>query len=145
MFRKQTPHDLHLYGNIQFIEVRFLFVERDDFQHMIPKSHMPVFAVINMDGTYSEILYDRIDIFGTDSTLKESIDQLRIKCDRYIGTILFVLHFSGMQSIGIAEDDVAFFQMKGEIVYPIMHGSFFYICDLNLRMAVPHKGIGIIF
>ena len=89
VFCKQPPHDLHLYGNIQFIEGRFLFVERDDFQHMIPKSRMPVFTIINMDGTYSEILDDRIDIFGTDSTLKESIDQLRIKCDWYIGTILF--------------------------------------------------------
>lgn len=95
--------------------------------------------------TYSKILNHRIYISGTDGTLKETIDQFGIKGDRYVRTVLLIFHFSGMEGIGIAEDNIALFQMEGAVVYTIMHGAFFYISNLDFRMAVPHKRIGIVF
>ena len=79
---RDSPHSLHMYGNIQLIEIRLFFVQGDDFQHMVAKNRMPVFRIIDMHGTYGKILYDRIYIFGTNRTLKEAVDQLGIKGDR---------------------------------------------------------------
>ena len=106
---------------------------------------MPAFCIVDMHRTDSKILDHRFYIFRTDGALKKSIDQLGVKGDRYIGTIFLVLHFSAVQGVGIAENNVSFFQVEGLIVYTIVHGAFFYISDLDFRMVVPHKGIGIIF
>ena len=56
-----------------------------------------------------------------------------------------MLHFAAVEGVGIAENNVPFFQVEGLIIYTIVHGAFFYISDLDFRMVVPHKGIGIIF
>lgn len=79
MLCQQFPHSLHMYGNIQLIEIRLFFVQGDDFQHKVAKNRMPVFRIIDMHGTYGKILYDRIYIFGTNRTLKEAVDQLESK------------------------------------------------------------------
>ena len=93
-------------------------------------------------------LYTGDDESGTLQWIEHSIPVSYthlIKGDRYVRTVLLIFHFSGMEGIGIAEDNIALFQMEGAVVYTIMHGAFFYISNLDFRMAVPHKRIGIVF
>ena len=145
MFYEQPPHDLHPDRYVQFVEIRLFFIKGDDFQHFFAESFMPAFCIVDVHRTDSKILDHRFYIFRTDGALEKSIDQLWVKSDRYIGTILLVLHFAAVEGVGIAENNVPFFQVEGLIIYTIVHGAFFYISDLDFRMVVPHKGIGIIF
>ena len=55
-----------------------------------------------------------------------------------------MVHISCMQSIGIAEKCLAFFQVKGVLVDFIEHFAFFYISELDLRMPVPQKRAGLV-
>ena len=105
---------------------------------------MPAFCIVDVHRTDSKILDHRFYIFRTDGALEKSIDQLWVKSDRYIGTILLVLHFAAVEGVGIAENNVSFLQMEGTIIHTVMHRAFFYIGDFNLRMTVPQEGIGII-
>ena len=111
----------------------------------IENVHPNTTVAIRMKGISGETGSLKLYAYGTDGTLKETIDQFGIKGDRYVRTVLLIFHFSGMEGIGIAEDNIALFQMEGAVVYTIMHGAFFYISNLDFRMAVPHKRIGIVF
>ena len=60
-------------------------------------------------GTDGKVLDNRIHIFCADGTSKKTIDQFGIKSDRNIRTIFLIYHFTGMQGVGIAENDLTFF------------------------------------
>lgn len=145
MLNKQAPHSLHPYWNIQFIKVRPFFVKINNFQHPVTKNCMPAFWIINVHGTGRQILNHRCDVFCTDGTPEKTVDQLGIKCDRYVWAILLIFHLSRVcRALELQKNNIAFIQMKWTVIHTVMHGTLFYIGNLYLRMVVPHKGIGLI-